>query len=61
MENYMRTKLAERGIEPDGIIHEDPTIPISWLKGIALDARKAQTDILGLTTKLEDAEHQYTY
>jgi CO dehydrogenase nickel-insertion accessory protein CooC1 len=61
MENYMRTKLAERGIEPDGIIHEDQTIQISLLKGIALDARKAQTDILGLTTKLEDAEHQYTY
>ncbi|MFZ2097762.1 MAG: P-loop NTPase [Anaerolineales bacterium] len=61
MENYMRTKLAERGIEPDGIIHEDPSISVSWLKGIALDARKTQADILGFTTKLEDAERQYSH
>ena len=61
MENYMRTKLAERGIEPDGIIHEDPSIAVSWLKGMALNARKTQADILGFTTKLEDAEHQYIH
>ena len=61
MENYMRTKLAERGIEPDGIIHEDPSIAVSWLKGIALDPRKTKADILGFTKKLEDAERQYTH
>jgi CO dehydrogenase nickel-insertion accessory protein CooC1 len=61
MENYMRTKLAEGGIEPDGIIHEDPSISISWLKGIALDPKKTQADILGFKEKLEDAERQYTH
>ena len=61
MENYMRTKLAERGIEPDGILHADPSISVSWLKGIALDASKTHADILSFTTKLEDAEYHYTH
>lgn len=60
IENYLRTKLAERGIEPDGIIHEDPSISASWLKGTPLEAKKLQGDILDFIIKLEAAERLYT-
>ena len=56
MENYLRTKLDERGIQPGGVIHEDPSISISWLKGTPLEVKKSQGDILGFIEKLEAAE-----
>jgi len=59
-ENYLRTKLAERGIEPGGVIHEDPSISISWLKGTPLHAKKSQGDILGFIEELEAAESRYS-
>ncbi len=59
MEKYLRTKLAERGIEPDGIIHEDPSLSVAWLKGTALEAKKTQRDILDFIAKLESAEHMH--
>jgi CO dehydrogenase nickel-insertion accessory protein CooC1 len=60
IENYLRTKLAERGIEPDGIIHEDPSISTMWLKGIPLEVEKSQGDILDFIAKLEAAERLYS-
>ena len=32
-EKYLREKLAERDIEAVGIIHNDPSISMAWLKG----------------------------
>jgi CO dehydrogenase nickel-insertion accessory protein CooC1 len=58
MESYLRSELAERGIEPDGVIQEDPLISISWLKGTPVELKKSQTDILNFIKKLEAAEIQ---
>jgi len=56
MEAYLRSKLSESGIEPDGVIHEDPSISLSWLKGTTLDTRSSQADIASFVRKLEIAE-----
>ena len=58
-ENYMTTKLAEQGIKPIGIIHEDPSITVSWLKGIALNVAKTKRDIERIIEKLEAVEKVY--
>jgi CO dehydrogenase nickel-insertion accessory protein CooC1 len=55
-EVYLREKLAERGIEPNGVLLEDPSISISWLKGIPVSLEKSQTEILDFIEKLEVAE-----
>jgi CO dehydrogenase nickel-insertion accessory protein CooC1 len=39
IEDYLRQKLFEHGITPLGVIHEDPTIPVAWLKGDPLKAK----------------------
>lgn len=52
-ERYVREKLAERGIDPIGVIHEDPSIPMSWLKGLPLEATDIQEDVAGIVEKLE--------
>jgi CO dehydrogenase nickel-insertion accessory protein CooC1 len=59
-EDYLRTVLAVRGIDPGGIIHEDPTISVSWLKGIPLEVKKSQGDLLGFIEKLETVESLYS-
>jgi CO dehydrogenase nickel-insertion accessory protein CooC1 len=38
IEDYLREKLLTKDIKPLGVIHEDPTIPIAWLKGDPLKA-----------------------
>lgn len=35
-EEYLRQQLAEKGIEPLGIIHRDPSITRAWLRGEAI-------------------------
>jgi len=57
-EEYLRAKLAERGIEPGGVIYDDPTISDSWLKGIPLEVNKTQSSILGFIERLEAAERR---
>jgi len=59
IEEYLRTKLAARGIDLDGIIYEDPAISQSWLKGTQLEAEQSQGEILGLIERLEAAESHY--
>jgi CO dehydrogenase nickel-insertion accessory protein CooC1 len=60
MENYLRTKLAEGGVELNGAIHEDPAIFVSWLKGTPLEVEKFQGDVLGFLDKLEVAENLHS-
>ena len=59
-ENYLRMKLAERGIEPGGVIGEDPSISTSWLKGTSLEVHKSPGGLLGFIQKLEAAESLYS-
>lgn len=53
MERYVRVKLAEKGIEPIGVIHEDPSIAMSWLKGMPLKATTTLEDVAAMVEKLE--------
>ncbi len=55
-EAYLRVKLAERGIEPEGVIYDDPGISTAWLKGTPLEANRLQREIPGFIEKLEAAE-----
>jgi CO dehydrogenase nickel-insertion accessory protein CooC1 len=58
MEAYLRTMLAEKGLEPIGVIHEDPSISRSWLWGTPLEATNTQDDVERVVETLEAAtEH----
>ena len=55
-EDYLRLRLSEKGIEPIGVIHQDPTISRSWLRGTPIKADEAMLEIQKLLDRLEDAE-----
>jgi CO dehydrogenase nickel-insertion accessory protein CooC1 len=55
-ESYLRDKLWEKGIEPIGVIHRDPSISLSWLKGIPLDPTTTESDLTRIIGELESAE-----
>jgi len=59
MENYITAQLAARRIKPIGAIHEDPSIALSWLKGIPLDVAKTKRDTERIIKNLESAEKAY--
>ena len=54
IENYLRDRLAQRGIEPLGAIHEYPSIPVAWLKGTPVRAEKATVEAQLITERLEE-------
>ena len=56
IENYLRAELTEKGLTPIGVIHEDASIALSWLKGLPIDSAKAEGDISQIITELETAE-----
>jgi len=58
-EGFMTAKLAEQGIKPVGIIHEDPSIAMSWLKGVSLNSAKTKRDTERIIGELEAAEKVY--
>jgi len=45
IENYLREQLLEKDITPLGVIHEDPTISVAWLKGNPLQAEVVMGEI----------------
>ena len=53
MERYVRQKLSEKGLEPIGIIHDDPAIAISWLEGTRLEVTKTKDDVERIVENLE--------
>jgi hypothetical protein len=55
----MTARLAEQGIKPIGVIHEDPSIELSWLKGTSLDRTKLKGDTASIIEELEAAEKEY--
>jgi CO dehydrogenase maturation factor len=57
---YLREKLKEKGIRPLGIIHRTPSIALSWLKGLPLDATETREDLEGIVGELEAAEEAYS-
>jgi CO dehydrogenase maturation factor len=56
VENRMRQKLEEKGVEPIGLIHEDASIATSWLAGTSLDTTTTKEDIETIITEMEAAE-----
>jgi CO dehydrogenase nickel-insertion accessory protein CooC1 len=53
MERFVSAALAEKGIEPIGVIHEDLTIAMSWLKGTRIEATRVQADVESIVERLE--------
>jgi CO dehydrogenase nickel-insertion accessory protein CooC1 len=58
-ESFMTARLAEQGIKPIGVIHEDPSIAMSWLKGTSLNGAKTEKDTEKIIEELEEAEEAY--
>ncbi len=56
MESYLRERLSDGGIEPVGIIHEDPALTISSLKGTYLKATKLMSDVEKIIREIEMAK-----
>ena len=56
MENYLRMELSQRSINPIGVIHEDLSMSIAWLKGTPLDGKKAKQEAYKIAKALETAE-----
>lgn len=59
-ESYMRRRLEEKGIEPIGTIHEDPSIAMAWLKGTSLEGIETKKDAERIVEELEAAEEAYS-
>jgi CO dehydrogenase nickel-insertion accessory protein CooC1 len=53
MEKHLQRKLAEKGLKPVGIIHDDPAIAKSWLEGTRLEGMKTRADVERIVEKLE--------
>jgi CO dehydrogenase nickel-insertion accessory protein CooC1 len=56
MARYLEVKLAERGIDPIGIIHEYPAISIAWLKGTPLTIPEVREEVHRIVKELEAIE-----
>ncbi|MCK5315005.1 MAG: P-loop NTPase [Anaerolineales bacterium] len=56
MENYLRMELTQRSIHPIGVIHDDLSMSIAWLKGMPLDGVKAKQEASRIAKALEAAE-----
>ncbi|HLE50506.1 MAG TPA: P-loop NTPase [Anaerolineales bacterium] len=54
-EEYLRKGLSEKGIEPIGVVHQDPSISRSWLKGTPIKADDAMLEVQKILDRLEDA------
>jgi CO dehydrogenase maturation factor len=53
MEEYIRSKLLEGGVETIGSIHDDPSITASWLKGIPFDGKELSQKADDIVATLE--------
>lgn len=56
MEWFAREKLMEGGVEPIGVIREDPLIAMSWLRGTPLEETHARVEMEPIVQALEVAE-----
>ncbi|MGD8586960.1 MAG: P-loop NTPase [Chloroflexota bacterium] len=54
-ERYILDKLAAQGIEPIGIIHDDPELSTAWLKGNPLTAAANRRETEEIVHALEEA------
>jgi CO dehydrogenase nickel-insertion accessory protein CooC1 len=59
-EGYLREELEEKGLRPIGVIHHDPSISLSWLKGLPLDVIETRKDLECIVGRLEAAAKAYS-
>jgi CO dehydrogenase maturation factor len=52
-ERYLRGQLEGKGITPIGVIHDDPSIPIAWLRGRPLDRGESASELERIVELLE--------
>lgn len=55
-ESYLRRRLGEKGIEPIGTIHKDPSIAMAWLEGTSLEGDETKKDVERIAEALEAVE-----
>jgi CO dehydrogenase nickel-insertion accessory protein CooC1 len=53
VEDYLRDQLANHGLKPLGVIYEDASIPLAWLKGQPVYSQSALCDAQIVVGKLE--------
>ena len=56
MEEYLRKELSARSIEPIGVIFDDPSMSITWLKGRPLKGIEAGQEAQNIAKALEASE-----
>lgn len=56
IEEYLRKKLVEAGIDPIAVIHEDHSISSSWLKGLPIEETPALEEVLDVIDGLEEMD-----
>jgi CO dehydrogenase nickel-insertion accessory protein CooC1 len=54
-ESFARDSLAACGVEPVGVIRNDPAISDAWLTGASIDASKPRPDVGDIVEALEKA------
>jgi CO dehydrogenase nickel-insertion accessory protein CooC1 len=57
---YLKAKLAEKGLSPIGMIHEDTSIALSWLKGLPIDSAKTEGDVDKIIAEFEHLADRYS-
>jgi CO dehydrogenase nickel-insertion accessory protein CooC1 len=58
-EQFVLGRLAENGITPIGVIHDDPSLSMAWLKGAPLDTSKTKAEMEKIVEAIETAERNY--
>jgi CO dehydrogenase nickel-insertion accessory protein CooC1 len=54
-ESFARRQLATSGIEPMGVIRDDPSISDAWLTGASINVSSTRADVQGIVEALEKA------
>jgi CO dehydrogenase nickel-insertion accessory protein CooC1 len=56
IEAFLRAELTTQGIEPIGIIQDDPDVSEAWLKGSVINGSKTRSDVETIVWELEKTE-----
>ncbi len=58
-EQFLRDRLAKKGIEPLGVIHDTPALSMAWLLGEPLIKTQAQAEANNIVEALEKVDEEY--
>lgn len=60
-EQFLRDRLAEKEIQPVGVIHDAPTISMAWLMGKSLIKSSAEKEAELIIQAIETIDNTYTH